>query len=114
MKYKNGLELTHFGIPGMRWGVRRGRNAASKKPRPPKASELSDDELKRRITRLERENNYKRLTGGKMDRAKKIVGGILLGVATAKVSQLVGKGFDSGASKIGKAVVAKFLKFKKA
>jgi hypothetical protein len=106
-------ELMHFGVPGMRWGVRRGRSLVSKKPKPPKASELSDDELKRRITRLERENNYKRLTGGNMDRAKKIVGGILIGVATAKVSQLISKGLDTGASKIGKAVVAKFLKFKK-
>ncbi len=106
-------ELKHFGVLGMRWGVRRGSSISSRKPKHPKASELSDDELKRRITRLERENNYKRLTGGNADRAKKIVGGILLGVATARVSQLINKGIDTGATKIGKAIVQQYLKFKK-
>lgn len=104
-------ELKHFGVLGMRWGVRRGRNAVSSKARKhPRAKDLSDDELKQRITRLEREQNYKRLTSGKMDKAKKIVGSILLGYATAKASKFIGLGLDKGISSIGKAAANLYMK----
>ena len=108
-------ELKHFGVLGMRWGVRRGRNAVSSKARKhPRAQDLSDDELKQRITRLEREQNYKRLTAGKFDKAKKIVGGILIGVATAQVARFVNKGVDKGVTAIGKKAVETYMKlFKK-
>ena len=70
--------LKHYGILGMKWGVRRtqsqlGRvNGAkddedgesskkSKTAAPKKPSDLSDDELRSRVTRLSLEKNYRDL-----------------------------------------------------
>lgn len=79
-------ELMHYGVLGMKWGVRRsssssgGSKAGSKKgktddssdpkktakaeskPKKRKLSEVSDDELQRRIKRLENEKRYLELS----------------------------------------------------
>ena len=79
-------ELMHYGVLGMRWGVRRSRpssggsKAGSKKgktddssdpkktakteskPKKRKLSEVSDEELSKRIKRLENEKRYLELT----------------------------------------------------
>ena len=54
--------LAHYGILGMRWGVRKDKNGSSK---PESATwkkrdkrRLSDEELDRRNQRLTKENNY--------------------------------------------------------
>lgn len=87
----NNDELTHWGIKGMRWGIRRFQNkdgsltpagkkrraklegeleqlgGSSKKsdseatPRKKTASEMTDDELDRAITRARKEDEYRRL-----------------------------------------------------
>lgn len=82
-------ELAHHGIRGMKWGVRRfqnkdgsltaagkkrygsnggeadssgsGRNAPGKKSRPKKISEMSDEELRQRLNRLQMEKQLKKL-----------------------------------------------------
>lgn len=49
--------LQHFGIKGMHWGVRKGRD--SSRTRYKKAPlKLTDSELKRRIQRMESEKRY--------------------------------------------------------
>lgn len=59
--------LMHYGVLGMKWGVRRSRNGSSKssgskrKKKRENIKDLSDEELNRRINRLRRENEYKRL-----------------------------------------------------
>ena len=75
--------LMHYGVKGMRWGVRRGRNASSASPRKPRPKKeltpdqkkraqrnqdlknrrtLSDKELKHKIERMKMEKQLKELT----------------------------------------------------
>lgn len=88
--------LSHYGVKGMRWGVRKSRpsrdtkKTSAKKTTPTsntskknKLSDLSDDELRRRINRLNMEKQYKDLTARKENayvaRGKKAVENILFG-----------------------------------
>ena len=100
-------ELYHYGVPGMRWGVRRARSSSvsttgrrkktglsgflSKKTKSrssskPKVStgnkgktlsEMSDAELQQRINRLQMEQRYKDLQPKKISRGKKIVNSVV-------------------------------------
>lgn len=100
-------ELMHYGVPGMKWGVRRtpaqlGRKKTSsskslfekKKPKPkPKAKsesskketapkpksvkEMSDEELSTAISRLQLEQKYKELSPQKVSTGKAITKRIL-------------------------------------
>lgn len=61
-----GSYLMHFGVKGMRWGVRRKRNrilTAKAKARRRNPSEMSDAELDNAILRMQREKRYKQLAG---------------------------------------------------
>lgn len=85
--YKDG-ELMHYGVPGMRWGVRKARPTSSdqrglfgwkrkqksktddkqaqQKPvKKKKISEMSDDEIKARLARIDLENQYREAIGKK-------------------------------------------------
>ena len=86
-------ELYHYGVLGMRWGVRR-RSARQpsadssnvKNIRKKKVSEMSNKELQDANNRIRLEREYKNLTGGKAKRAVKsfIAGaGTIAGVAAA-------------------------------
>lgn len=60
-------ELKHYGVPGMRWGRRKGRTvsedyATTKQIRKKKISEMSNRELQTANNRLTLERNYKSLT----------------------------------------------------
>lgn len=59
--------LEHYGIKGMKWGVRRpvGKNGRVKKSALPKASELSDQELREAVNRMNLEKQYNALAGTK-------------------------------------------------
>ena len=100
-------ELKHYGVPGMKWGVRKSRpssgkkrkksgpigsfvkkrkaakkqkaaEAAAKKRKP--VSEMTDDELKAAINRLDMEKKYRDLVAAsnpRNDRGKKFVSNVL-------------------------------------
>lgn len=108
-------ELYHYGVVGMKWGIRRtpeelGHKKNSKrktshqiKKDRKKASKnrrmLSDEELARRISRLEKEKKLKDLTDNDVNRGK---------VASKKILNAIGKGTTKivGAAAIGSAAYA--------
>lgn len=83
--------LAHYGIKGQKWGIRRyqnedgsytdlGRRLRNAVARPKSesstwkakdAGSLSDDELRRRLTRLQQEKQYKEMTASRAAKARK-------------------------------------------
>jgi len=53
--------LEHFGIKGMKWGIRRKRGSAKQKAPAETAKTLTNKELKKRINRLNMEKQYSKL-----------------------------------------------------
>lgn len=119
-------ELYHWGIKGMKWGVRRYQNKdgsltpAGKKRRNvhddyrrahdgKKVSELSDRELKERNNRLQAEQQYAQLTKKKNRGAQavktfiSVAGTITAAEAAYKTYKRIG---DSSLDKIGNWVVS--------
>lgn len=106
-------ELVHYGVKGMRWGVRKksssrsttsaseARNAVRGK----RVNEITDKELQAYINRLNMERQFTRLNKGKVDRghetAKKILAvGATVNAAVAFAASPVGR-------KLGKALTTK-------
>jgi hypothetical protein len=96
--------LMHYGVLGMKWGRRKSDISKSKGSSREKSSEdyktkvklskkslkeLSDSELKKLNSRLSLEKSYKKLTKKEKSKGKKIVEGILLGVATEAATKYV-------------------------
>lgn len=63
--------IAHYGTKGMKWGVRNKpssrKGGKGKKGR--KVSDMSDEELKKKVGRLNMEKQYKSLTKNKRDQA---------------------------------------------
>ena len=85
MDYKS-ESLVHYGIKGMKWGIRRYQNkdgsltpAGENRYRedPNDLSLLSDDELNRMVKRLQTEALYKKLTPSYVTKGKRAVTGVL-------------------------------------
>lgn len=100
--------LKHYGVLGMRWGRRKGRNISSDHSKVSSLkkkhiSELSDDELTAVTKRLNLEKNYKQLNPSKIKKGAKAVDGVLttLGKITAGAAAI------GGAIKLGSAILNK-------
>lgn len=105
--------IAHWGIKGMKWGIRRYQNAdgtlteagkkrrASKEEKKSKVSKMSDSELQQRLSRLRMEAEYKRLLAEqkpkRSGRFKKIMGDIgeqaVKSLATKGIEKIVKKVF---------------------
>lgn len=108
--------LTHHGTKGMRWGVRRFQNKdgsltpAGKKRysenTEKKVSEMSDEELRRRINRIQMEQQYSKLNQKQVSAGKKFVTAILVSaatsVATSYTNKYLGKGVEYLGGKVSK------------
>lgn len=77
--------LMHYGVKGMKWGVRKDRKKSysddyneSRSLKKKSYKELSNDELKKLNKRLELEGNYKRLNPNLINRGLNAAKGILL------------------------------------
>lgn len=105
-------ELCHFGIKGMRWGVRKKREYhadSSKAWKKNRAYELSDAELNRRLNRLNKENQYKTMTASPMTKfGRRVVAGLLVGTAVSvvrtKMTGEMAKAVDKGFSFVSQAI----------
>lgn len=113
-------ELKHYGVLGMKWGVRRNRAPATitskgkrleakSKKRP--IESMSNEELQSRNKRLQLESQYKQLSQSSMSPGKKFVTGFVKGtgkatqvaVQTAIAGAAVGAGKEFIKSRIKKA-----------
>jgi len=106
---KNFLE--HHGVRGMKWGVRRSRRqlarAAGARGRK-SAKDLSDDELKKAVNRMNMEQQYTRLSSGKSSTGSRkavAVGAAFLGGVGANIlrTQLT----NAGNSQVNRALAAR-------
>ena len=119
MKIKMENELYHFGIKGMKWGIRRYQNkdgsltAAGKKRYSDSSSvndgikDLTDQELRDRINRLNLEKQYRDLTtpsGQKqVNKGKQFVTSVLETSGKNIATQLVTYGMGAAVNKLFKA-----------
>lgn len=98
--------MMHYGIKGMRWGVRRTDAQLGHRPKRKRASDMSNEELNREINRLQKERLYKDLTASPYAKAgRKIVQGILIAAAME-----TSKNFVSGHMKNGLNAAEEALK----
>lgn len=78
--------LAHYGVKGQKWGIRRFQNEdgtlknpfrkqkpESKTWKSSDVSNLSDEELNRRLNRLNREKQYKELTASRATKVRKFI-----------------------------------------
>lgn len=62
--------IEHYGTKGMKWGIRNKPGSGRKgKGKAKKASDMSDEELKKKVGRLNMEKQYSSLTKNKRDQA---------------------------------------------
>ncbi len=73
--------MYHHGILGMKWGVRRTQSqlsrAGTSKGAKKSVKDMSDDELKKKVARLNLEKNYAQLTAKQKSKGQRILGEIL-------------------------------------
>lgn len=106
--------LSHFGIPGMRWGRRKARAAAvaprpAQRPHVPdelpvkrtkiRTSDMSDVDLRNAISRIQMEKQYAQLTAKEKTLGRKLAEEVLLGagkqVATQYATKYLGEGVEA-------------------
>lgn len=115
-------ELYHYGVLGMKWGVRRKRQIkSSKKNKIKKKTEeihddykkahsnksvksMSDNELRSRINRLRMEQDYSNLKGKKVSKGKKVFDKMNKTLTTAAAITGTGLTLYNNASRIKKAL----------
>jgi len=107
--------LEHYGVPGMKWGRRKGESSKDSGPPKPDVKKMSDDELRSAINRIKMEKEFEKLTSPEISKGRKIVGKILSEVGQevgkeyvkGQVKRLVLEGGTKGAIAVAKAAVTK-------
>lgn len=102
--------LQHYGILGMKWGVRRtpaqlarANGRAGKTESSDEIKKMSDSELRSKTNRLQMEKQYKQLTSSEISVGRKFVQDVLTNAAkqtsTNYVSKYMAKGIDAAIKK---------------
>ncbi len=108
-------ELMHFGVKGMKWGVRKSRIKKAKRwtsKKQAKIDGMSDDQLKKANNRLRLEKEYKQLTQTKLEKYRKRVGKAAEEAAFNTLQNALQKGFKSAANRGGSAAIKGAKRFK--
>ena len=95
-------QLYHHGIKGMKWGVRKDKNKkhVRRKSKRDQIKSMSDEELNKKINRLQKENQYRQLTENKgIAAGKKIVSTILVGSITGVGTYYLSRAMKGGINK---------------
>jgi uncharacterized protein YktB (UPF0637 family) len=91
--------LSHYGILGMKWGVRRSNPSADRlsldATRKKKVEELTNDELSKALTRLRLEKEYKTLTKRELSLGEKLWSDAAKKVAAEQISDFIKTGVTS-------------------
>ena len=108
-------ELMHFGVKGMKWGVRKSRIKKAKRwssGRQAKIDGMSDDQLKRVNNRLRLEKEYRQLTQTHMERYRNKARKAAEEAAFNTLQGFLQKGFKQVAARGGSAAVRGAKRFK--
>lgn len=107
--------LQHHGIVGMHWGKKNGPpyplsdNQVAKMKKQSIRQEvktLSDDELNKRINRLQKEQQYIKLNSSDITKGNEFIKAAIVGAGTLFVTNLV----SSASREAGKAIISTVLK----
>lgn len=108
-------ELMHFGVKGMKWGVRKKRIKDAKKwtsKKQAKIDGMSDDQLRRINNRLRLEKEYRQLTQTRMERYRNKAGKAAEEAAFNTLQNAIQKGLKKAASRGGSAAIKGAKRFK--
>lgn len=108
-------ELMHFGVKGMKWGVRKSRITNSKKwssSKQAKIDGMSDDQLRRINNRIRLEKEYRQLTQTRMERYRNKAGKAAEEAAFNTLQNVIQKGLKKAASQGGSAAIKGTKRFK--
>ena len=108
-------ELMHFGVKGMKWGVRKSRIKNSKKwtsKKQAKIDGMSDDQLRRINNRIRLEKEYRQLTQTRMERYRNKAGKAAEEAAFNTLQNVLQKGLKKAASQGGSAALKGAKRFK--
>lgn len=108
-------ELMHFGVKGMKWGVRKQRIKDAKKwtsSKQAKIDGMSDDQLRRINNRIRLEKEYRQLTQTRMERYRNKAGKAAEEAAFNTLQNVIQKGLKKAASQGGSAAIKGAKRFK--
>ena len=108
-------ELMHFGVKGMKWGVRKSRIKKAKRwssGKQAKIDGMSDDQLRRINNRIRLEKEYRQLTQTRMERYRNKAGKAAEEAAFNTLQNVIQKGLKKAASQGGSAAIKGAKRFK--
>lgn len=108
-------ELMHYGVRGMRWGIRKSRIKGAKKwtsAKQAKIDGMSDDQLRRVNNRIRLEKEYRQLTQTRMEHYRARAGRAAEEAAFNTLQGFLQKGFKQVAARSGTAAVRGAKRFK--
>lgn len=107
-------DIFHYGVPGMKWGVRKQRERKgsrhklkkiSRKKAAKQAAEMDYEELQQRVRRMELERKYTDYIGGREEkRGRTIVGSVLSRIGNRVFNRVIDRATDQAFEPIFDAI----------